>query len=318
MHQKYTVTDRDAASHYQRLYIRHRLRDEWLVHQSTPAPASSDLLCVIGTNAGILRVRSNETMAWISSAPATATTFSPSSANDPGKNAPQEVFDQDFQHGNHNVLLAGGRQPRLWMTDLRMPEVQWSSVPHASSIAHLRSVNEHQVLVAGLQSSMCVYDMRFFGRQNPNLAATGSGGGAGGNRGPKRTANGSKPILTFDGYKNEAHVHTGWDVSTELGLVAAAHDDGTVKLFSLRSGRMLTGAAAAAAAGARGGRRAVGRSEEGATVGRFALDGVKSDTPIRALMFQQMPRERMPSLFVGEGPLLRKFSLGVDDVDEEG
>jgi len=25
-----------TANHYQRLSIRHRLRDEWLVHQSTP------------------------------------------------------------------------------------------------------------------------------------------------------------------------------------------------------------------------------------------------------------------------------------------
>ena len=111
-----------TANHYQRLSIRHRLRDEWLVHQSTPAPAASDLLCVIGTNAGILRVRSNETMAWIA----------PQSPPK-GLHLPQEIFDQDFQHGNHNILLAGGRQPRLWMTDLRTPESDSSWTMHPLS-----------------------------------------------------------------------------------------------------------------------------------------------------------------------------------------
>ncbi len=270
------ITRNEPASHYQRLYIRHRLRDEWLVHQSTPAPASSDLLCVIGTNAGILRVRSNETMAWISSAPSSGAATA--AAATVSKHVPQEVFDQDFQTGNHNVLLAGGRQPRLWTTDLRAPAAQWRSVPHASSITHLRSISEHQVLVAGLRSSMATYDLRFLAREKPEPA-----GG--------RSSSSSTPVLRFEGYRNEAHVHTGWDVSVEMGLAAAAQDDGTVKLFSLKSGRRLTG---------------------GGALGR-----VRADTPIRALMFQRMPRERMPSLWVGEGPMLRKFSLGVGDVGDE-
>ncbi|KJZ77774.1 hypothetical protein HIM_02951 [Hirsutella minnesotensis 3608] len=245
------------TNHYQRFSIRHRLTDEWLVHQSTPAPPSSDLLCVIGTNAGILRVRSDESMAWI--APV-----------NPPKNAnlPREIFDQDFQQSNHNILLAGGRQPRLWITDLRTPESEWNHVRHASSIAHLRSINTHQILVAGLENTMALYDMRFFGRR----------------------ANGAKPLLTFPGYRNAAHFQTGWDVSTELGVVAAAHDDGTVKLFSLRSGRTL-------------------RSQ--------SLDRIRTTTPIKAMMFQQMPREKTPSLFIGEGPSLKKYTFGTPNFDDE-
>ncbi|KYK61715.1 hypothetical protein DCS_02858 [Drechmeria coniospora] len=178
------------TNHYQRLSIRHRLRDEWLVHQSTPAPSSSDLLCVIGTNAGLLRVRNNETMAWI--APQNAPK---------DMHLPQEIFDQDFQQSNHNILLAGGRQPRLWMTDLRTPETEWMYIHHASSIARLRSVNEHQILVAGLQSSMALYDMRFFGRK----------------------PNGVKPLLRFPAYRNAAHFHMGWDDAAEPE--AGAHQD---------------------------------------------------------------------------------------------
>lgn len=185
-----------------------------------------------------------------------------------GLRLPQEIFDQDFQQSNHNVLLAGGRQPRLWITDLRTPESEWTHVRHASSVAHVRSVSPHQVLVAGLEGCMALYDMRFFGRR----------------------PNGAAPLLGFPAYRNEAHFHTGWDVSPELGAVAAAQDDGTVKLFSLRSGRAL-------------------RSR--------AVEGVRTDTPVRALMFQTMPREKAPSLFVGEGPSLKKYSFGTLDLEDE-
>lgn len=213
-------------------------------------------------------------MAWISSAPSAG--VAAAAAAPLSKHVPQEVFDQDFQTTNHNVLLAGGRQTRLWTTDLRAPAAQWRSVPHASSITHLRSISEHRVLVAGLRNSMAMYDLRFLAREKPR-----STGGR----------NCSAPVLRFEGYRNEAYVHTGWDVSVEMGLVAAAQEDGTVKLFSLKSGRRLSSSG--------------------------QLGSLRADTPIRALMFQRMPRERMTSLWVGEGPMLRKFSLGVGEVGDE-
>ncbi|KAM3450713.1 hypothetical protein MY3296_005867 [Beauveria thailandica] len=270
------------TSHYQRLYIRHhRLRDSWIVHQSTPAPASSPLLCVVGTNAGILSVSSDETMSWL--APSSS---SPGTQQQQQQHAgPQEIFAQDFQQGNHNVLLAGGRQPALWITDLRDNDPRrWRATPHDSTVTHLRSVSAHQVLVAGLRSSMSTYDLRFLGRPMPSGQAT------------SRSC--SMPVLRFSGYENEAHVHTGWDVCAELGLVAAAQDDGTVALFSLRSGKRVR-------PGGGGG-------------GSGGIGDLRTETPIKALMWQRMPRERLPSLWVGEGPLVRKFSLGVGEVGDEG
>lgn len=94
---------------------------------------------------------------------------------------------------------------------------------------------------------------------------------------------GTKPLLHFYGHRNEAHFQIGWDVSPELNVVAAAQDTGTVKLFSMRSGRILPCP---------------------------AVGSIHTDTPIKGLVFQRMPREKMPSLFIGEGPLLRKFSFG--------
>lgn len=212
----------------------------------------------MGTNSGIVRVRCNDSMSWI------APPKPPK-----GTQLPLEIFDQDFQQANHNVILAGGRQPRLWTTDLRTPATEWSYVQQPSSIAHLRSVNEHQVLTAGLRDKMSLYDMRFM----------------------KKAAGGTGALLSFPGYKNAAHFHTGWDVSTELGVVAAAQDDGTVKLFSLQTGRIL-------------------RSR--------VLDGVRTDTPVKALMFNSMgDRDKVLSLWVGKGQALTKFSFSSRTLEDE-
>ncbi|KAH6950486.1 hypothetical protein HG530_011113 [Fusarium avenaceum] len=245
------------TNHYQRLSVRHGLQDEWVVHSSTPAPPSSDLICVVGSNSGLLQVRSNETLSAITPG-----------VTPKGMQVPQEIFAQDFQEGNHNVLLAGGRQSRLWLTDIRASEPQWSFAKHTSSISHIKSVNPHQVLVSGLQSSMALYDVRFL----------------------QRSPRGTRPLLKFPEHHNEAHFHIGWDVSPELNVVAAAQDNGTVKLFSLKSGRRLRCP---------------------------AVESIQVDAPIKALMFQKMPRERMASLFIGEGPLLRKFSFGAIEWNDE-
>jgi hypothetical protein len=276
------------ADGYRKLLIRPANNPHWYVHQSTPAPAASNLLCVVGTSNGILRVRSNETLGWISTNDVppsidSTTKVDTGRRNRPSKRArarhgpwyPQEIFSQDFQVGNHNVLFAGGRQPHLWISDLRAPTDGWSFVKHGSSIAHVRSINQHQVIVAGLQNQMSIYDTRFFqsDKTNPN----------------GRTL--SSPLLDFPDYRNEAHYHIGWDVSLELNLVASAQDNGTVKLFSLSSGRVL-------------------RSGN-------ALESFRTQTPVKAMMFQTLPGERMPSLYVARGPLVKKFGCApVGDSDE--
>lgn len=105
-----------------------------------------------------------------------------------------------------------------------------------------------------------------------------------------RNPRGARPLLKFQDHRNEAHFQIGWDVSPDLNVVAAAQDNGTVKLFSLKSGRRLQSP---------------------------AVDSINVDSPIKALMFQRMPREKLPSLFVGEGPSLRKFSFGAVKWEDE-
>ncbi|KAH6608108.1 plasma membrane atpase [Trichoderma cornu-damae] len=276
---------------YRNLLIRPINNQQWYVHQSTPAPASSDLLCVVGTSHGILRIRSNETLGWISTTDAPPNIDFSTRLEYTGRSSrlgkrqrarygpwtPQEIFSQDFQVDNHNVLYAGGRQPRLWITDLRAPAAGWSFVKHGSSIAHVRSINPHQVIVAGLQNRMSVYDTRFFSSNQSN---------------PGGRVASSSPLLDFPDYRNQAHFHIGWDVSPELNIVASAQDNGTVKLFSLRSARVL-------------------RSGN-------ALENFHTTNPVKAMMFQTLPREKMPSLYVAKGPLLKKFGCApIDDSGEE-
>jgi hypothetical protein len=245
-----------TANHYQRVSIRNNFRNEWVVHQTTPAPPSSDLVCTIGTNAGIIQLGRDESIDWVA----------PKDAAWPGP-IPTEIFDQDFMVGNHNILFAAGRQGHVFMIDLRVPSTESEWMSHGRPVTHLRSVNPHQLLVAGLRSSMDIYDLRF----------------------RKTLPNGTKPLLSFPDYRNEAHIHIGWDVDVDNGVVAAAHDNATVALYSLRSGTRLRAP---------------------------AIDAIRSSTPVKAMMFQTMPRRHTPSLFVGLGPSIQKFSFGEEDVSD--
>jgi WD40 repeat protein len=179
-----------------------------------------------------------------------------------------EIFDQDFLVDNHNVLLAGGRRGRVLIVDLRAESWEWEEIPHGRPVTHIRSINPHQVVVSGLRSSMGIYDLRF----------------------RKSGPNGTTPLLTFPQYRNDAHIHIGWDVDVSTGVIAAAHDDSTVALYSLHSGKNIQAP---------------------------FIDGIHASSPIKALSFATLPRNQNPSLFVGQGSALRKYSFGMMKEDDD-
>ncbi|KAK1239477.1 hypothetical protein MKX07_008965 [Trichoderma sp. CBMAI-0711] len=260
------------------------LGKKWCVaHQSTPAPAASNLLCVVGTSDGIMSIHSDETPRWLNPRPpnlgfdARAERPTPRGRFNRPRKTPFEIFSQDFQVDNHNVLFAGGRQPRLWISDLRAPAVEWSSIKHGSSIAHVRSINPYQVIVAGLRDCMSVYDTRFL--------QTGERKDAAGR-------NASSPVLDFSEYRNQARFDIGWDVCPELNLVVSAQDDSTVKLFSLSSGGLVRAGT--------------------------DLEGFRAKNPVKALMFQTLRGERLPNLYMADGAYLKKFGCApASDGDKE-
>uniref|UniRef100_A0A8H7TNS7 Uncharacterized protein n=1 Tax=Bionectria ochroleuca TaxID=29856 RepID=A0A8H7TNS7_BIOOC len=249
-------------------------------HLQTRAPSLPHLICAVGTASGLVSVSTDETVSLL-------TSHNPYRSNQNRSHTPyhqhtrnpRDVFDLDFHPTNPNILFSGGRQPRVWIKDTRTPTSEpCRHIAHPSSVARLRAISENQLLVCGPQSAMAIYDVRFF--------PTSSQGGDH-DAPPRRPRPG--PLLTFPEYVNGAHLAVGFDVSRELGIAAAAQDDGTVGLFSLATGRRLP----CPAMEARG----------------------KMGMPIKSLVFQTVPGENSQSLFVGEGLWLRKYSFGTRELD---
>ncbi|VUC35122.1 unnamed protein product [Clonostachys rosea] len=257
--------------------------DHIALNACKPAPPSlPHLVCAIATDSGIVSVGADESVYLITSHNPLKINLNHNRTREPTHQytrTPRDVFDLDFHATNPNILFSGGRQPRVWIKDTRTsPAEPCRHITHGSSVAHLRAISENQLLVCGLQSTMAIYDVRFFPTSNG---------------GPPRPRPG--PLLTFPEHVNSAHFATGFDVSPELGIAAAAQDNGALKLFSLTTGRKLACPVIEAIE---------------------PIEGKgKRGMPIRSLMFQTVPGENSQSLFVGEGSWLTKYSFGTRELD---
>ncbi|RYP03564.1 hypothetical protein DL764_005065 [Monosporascus ibericus] len=164
------------------------------------------------TNRGVVRWVADGYRAWL-----TPKSFPPKE-----RNPYTDIFSLDFQRAHPDILMFGGRPGKMWVSDHRQPRDKWDIVSASSSITHIRSINEHQVLVAGLRDKLSVYDLRF--RKNE----------------PGDTsANAALPLLIFPQYRNRAHINIGLDFDGSSGIVSAAHEDGKVALYSVYSGNRL-------------------------------------------------------------------------------
>ena len=317
---------------------------EKTINTLTPAPASSQLTCVAGTNVGIVKWQ-GDSLSWLTTCPPSwrkrswaprrggqntsldsVTDFS--NDGEDTKNIHAEIFSLDFHRQNPaEVIIAGGQSRNICLIDMRCPEREWmaSYIRHTSSVAHVKSISEYEVLAAGPMNAMAIYDVRFdrycnyvpnstgCGDRHPYPHNRGGGGssmdvssswgstrggrgGGGRNNGGARTEKPvivSRPVVEFPEYKNGPHlVQIGFDVlhardNCGVGVVAAAHDDGTVGLFSLRSGRKLRSPA----------------------VDAIRLRG--TGNVVKSLMFQTLPGDVHPSLFVGQGSVIKKYSFGM-------
>lgn len=244
-------------------------------------PASSDTAFLVGTSQGIIQLdRSPQpSLSWLQ-APAKTKTRA-------AKAVRKEIFALDLLRSNPaRVLLAGGRCGQLCMVDLRAPDDEWVSFDHTSSIAHIKAIDEHHVLAAGPKNAMAVYDTRYT-RRLPGVESK-----------DKSTV----PVLTFPEYKNASDIHIGLDVllgpGYGSGLVAAAHDDGKVALFSIRDGRKLGCPAL-----------------DGVNLARPPLtaplatgpDYLQSNAVVSKLMFKTLPEDQHASLFVAGQLGVEKF-----------
>lgn len=185
-----------------------------------------------------------------------------------------------------SILLAGGRPGHLSIKDVRDRNDDTRNVSKrlGSPITHIKSLNEHNVLVSGLKNLMAVYDVRMLRNSN-----NGSGNARANRRHP--TLAHVTPVVQFPGYRNGPHIQIGLDVDSENGIVAAAHDDGKVAVYSTKTGHRL-------------------RSPD--------IDQIRSHRDvIQSLQFETMPRDNHPTLFVGNGSNLNTYSFGVRNSEDE-
>ena len=94
---------------------------------------------------------------------------------------------------------------------------------HPSAVTHVRKINDHLVLVNGLRSSVMLYDLRFPHPPSPSRMF------------PCPTS----PCMVYEGHDNEYRTRLGFDVDLEMGLVAAARDDGGVSVWGLHGGEKI-------------------------------------------------------------------------------
>jgi hypothetical protein len=191
-----------------------------------------------------------------------------------------EILDVDFAGADQpDLLFAAGRKRQVWLGDLRAPAEQWVCFKHRSGVAHVRAAGGNGVLVSGLENAMALYDTRYLRDQHTTEQQRADG----------RT---SRPVFTFEAYKNAQRPDLGLAILPEApyGVVVTAHDGGSMALHSLRSGRRM---------------------------GSPVLDDLKTPGPIKAMQWATMPGDVHPSLFVGRGYRLEKYSFGVLDGGNE-
>lgn len=278
------------------------------MHAVRACPAStsgSGLDALIATSQGIMSISSSGArggVSWVTPKP-TGTARPRSSRNHHQDGSTGDVFSVDYHPSNPRVCYAGCRSAKVLRVDIRAPNSSGSGLEsafrHRSSAAHVRCLDDHRVLVAGPRSTMAIYDTRWTKPRRP-----ASNGG----RGNHQDHNGKipQPVVEFPGYKNEVHVKIGLDVTHDAGgiagagrgggVVAAALGDGTVGVFSLRTGRRLR----------------AGDVDDPRVLRAPGGGGV-----VKALQFHRLPWEKEASLFVGVGPAVRKFTFGVDNGEDE-
>ncbi|KAI0914494.1 hypothetical protein F4823DRAFT_572068 [Ustulina deusta] len=309
--------------------------NDYEAHCVAPAPAFSSVVCTVGTSRGIVKWDRN---------------FVPSAfGTSPKQHHPgdlfHDVFAIDFHPSHGEVMRFGGRPGALFTADTRVSFTKWSYLKLPSTITHLRCLDGgNQVLVAGLQNQLGVYDMRFVrshrgggdkgdsididDRNHPHYSRWRNFNHRNGNNSnnkrwgwrEKTTEEGrhdgahksiAQPVIQFERYRNTAHIDIGFAYDAATGVVATAHDDvpGTIGLHSVRTGSRLRVLDLAS----KGPQNS--RSHERSLSERDHAD----PAVVQSLQFQTFPGDHTPTLFVGSGPRcgITAFSFGVDDLEDE-
>lgn len=215
-----------------------------------------------------------------------------------------EFLSADYHPSNTNIVFAGRRDGKFLRVDRRVPRhivegehgawetpsfgVRRREYQGPSSVAHLRALDDHQLLIAGPRSAMAIYDVRWM----KTCAETG--------KHPQQQSQGpTTPVVRMHEYQNMPHIKFGLDVSMGLGgtgggVVAVGQDNGTLGLFSVRTGQKL----------------------QAGDVDEIKLSPNQGEI-IHAVQFETMPWHTEPSLFVGVGSVIKMYGFGTGHGDDD-
>jgi hypothetical protein len=117
-----------------------------------------------------------------------------------------------------DIFAFNERRNKIRFIDRQHPKKQNTVLEfhHPTSPLHIARASHdgNAIIVAGLENSMCLYDIRFLGRDK------------------------SSPVLSFD-YSNKMDDRLGIDVSLDLGITAASQDNQTIKVYCTKTGAVL-------------------------------------------------------------------------------
>lgn len=288
------------------------------MHAIRACPASisgsSGLDALIATSQGIMSIggsRAGGEVGWVTPKPANFQMPREGNNHHQQNGGGIDVLSVEYHPSSPRVCFAGCRNSKVLRVDTRAPT---SSDPgygtlfrHRSSAAHVRCLDNHRVLVAGPQNAMAIYDTRWLKprRRSDDGGNGNKGRNSNNNKGRSGSNSTPQPVVDFPAYKNEPHIRIGLDVTHDAGgvggaggggVVAAAQGDGTVGVFSLRTGRRL---------------------RAGDVDDPRALRAPGRGDVVKALQFRNLPWEKEASLFAGVGPVVKKFTFGVDAGEDE-
>ena len=255
---------------------------------STPGNESSTLLFAFGSSDGILTIdKTRLDLHWTI------------------RNIISDVWALQFLSDKNDVLLSGGRGGNLWLNDFKEPSSHGSMsklISHPSAITHIRQLDPHRILVAGLENSLCQYDMRYLKLVEATSAKTAHRSPPGyrtHRHDQKATKTHTRSVLQYPDYYNTATRDLGLDIDLEMGVVAAAQEANylqpPVRLFSLWDGDTL-------------------RSP--ALESRYGTSNNAPGEHSRCLKFSRDVDNRMKSLYVSRGGSIQRFAWA--DEAEDG
>jgi hypothetical protein len=254
-------------------------RRDVTMYSSAAANNSSPLLFAFGSSDGILTIdKTRLDLKWLKPI------------------VMHNVWALEFQSDKNDVLLSGGRGGFLQCNDLRDSRTLTDSstiITHPSSITHIKQLDSNRILVAGLESSLCQYDIRYLksdtgtrvvSHEQPihRLATSTS----------QTTAKScTRTILQYPDYHNTATRNVGFDVDLETGVIAAAQEvnsvQSPVRLFSLWGGHTL---------------------HSTALERHYGSTSNPNGDHVRCLRLCRDIDDRMKSLYVGLGSSIQRFA----------